>query len=123
MGKASDQVLAKMRDLAAAGHWVGVPADSPTIRLTRTMPTPAWARGGTGHPVAWPDDTYAEHLFITLAGTKVVMKHAPSPWVRRADTTEPYWYVDLLLASADPWDVLARRCEIKAARQAARHAT
>lgn len=117
--KGQAAILARMRELAT-GDWEPVPSHSPTIRLTRTVDTPEYARGtGFGR---WDQPTYEEHLFVTLAGGKVILGHAPCPWVGRSDSEEPLWYASELLNHENPWAVLEDRLALKAQRKARRAA-
>lgn len=120
--RAAEKTLARMRELVDKGSWEALPSHSPTIRLTRTLKTPDYAR--EKRPGAlwalYEAETYDEILFITLVNGTVIMGHGSCPWVGRSDSGEPFWYVEMLLNAEDPWDVVERRIGIKAARKAAR---
>lgn len=114
-----DKMLALLNKTPASG-WEAVPSSVglPTIRLTRTVQTPDYARErrGTLLPL-WDDATYDELLFVTLVGGKVILGHASCPWVARHDWDETFWYVEMLLDADDPWAVLRDRLKIKSERR------
>lgn len=119
MTRGAEKVMARMRELVAGGTWQTVPSHSPTIRLTRELTTPNYAREPfRSRPALWDQETYTELLFITLVGNQVIVGHGSCPWVGRSDSQEPLWYVEMLLNAEDPWDVVERRIGIKAARKA-----
>lgn len=121
MTRAARKILDRMIELVQAPEsgWVPVPGTAgSTVRLTRTVDTPEYARGtGFGR---WEEPTYEEHLFVTLVAGKVIMGHAPCPWVGRHDSDEPFWYAELLLGHSNPWAVLEDRLALKAQRKARR---
>lgn len=118
MTRGAEKILARMRELVDTGSWEALPSHSPTIRLTRELKTPNYAREPyKGRMALWGQETYTELLFITLVNNQVIVGHGSCPWVGRSDSQEPLWYVEMLLNAEEPWDVVERRIGIKAARK------
>lgn len=121
MTRARDKIMNRMHELASGGTWDVVPSHSPTIRLTREVKTPDYARERfKGREPLWGQETYTELLFVTLVNGTVILGYSSCPWVGRSDSKEPFWYAEMLLAADDPWDVVERRIQIKTARKAER---
>lgn len=72
----------------AAGRWM--PVDGKTIRWSRQVSTPDYARepGRTGRAL-WPEDTYTQRVFMTfLFGSthrSVLVRIDRAPWVEAQD--------------------------------------
>lgn len=120
MTKSEERILARMRELVAGGSWYAL-ADGRTIRLTREVETPDYARESrTAAGPLWDQDTYTELLFITLVNRTVIRGYSPCPWVGRSDQVIPFWYADLILNAENPWDVIENWARIKDERKAGR---
>lgn len=118
MTRGAEKILARMRELVDGGTWY-VLADGRTIRLTRELTTPNYAREPyKGRPALWGQDTYDELLFITLVNGTVIRGHSPCPWVGRSDQAIPFWYAEMILNADDPWTVVKNWARLKDARQA-----
>jgi hypothetical protein len=121
MAKARDKILARMRELVAGGTWETLPSHSPTIRLTREVTTPDYARERSrSREPLWGLETYTEYLFITLVNGTVIKGHVSCPWVGRSDQPIPFWYAEMILSAEDPWTVVRDWARLKDARKAGR---
>jgi hypothetical protein len=88
MTKTQTQLYARMRELVAQGTWDALPTNvGITVRWTRTVPTPGWAKDAR----RWPADTYNRLVFLTLQRSGVILGISSAPWMRRQDSHIPYW--------------------------------
>lgn len=93
MSKSAERIFTRMKKAADEDGWTVVPAYSPTVRYTKTRPTPEHARkrGVYGGQPMYDFDTYDTHVFVTLVGSKVILGVGAAPWVRRQDYDVPHW--------------------------------
>jgi hypothetical protein len=82
--------------LAGQGIWTAQSRNGmPTVRWTRTQPTPQYAREGA--QAMYPSEDYDRHVFLTFVGSTVVMRVCAAPWVRCSDSSPPLWLVEAVL--------------------------
>jgi hypothetical protein len=86
MTKTQTQLYARMRELVAEGTWDALPNVGITVRWTRTVPTPGWAKDRR----YWEADTYNRHVFLTLQRSGVILGVSSAPWMGRRDSHVPY---------------------------------
>jgi hypothetical protein len=118
---AKDRIRARIIELAndPESGWVAVPGPyGLTIRYTRTHPTPDYHRGTRGG--RWDQDTYDDHVFVTLAGRKVLLGVAPAPWVGRQDSDCPLWLAEAILTDPTLAHDTQRVLDMRRARRSAR---
>lgn len=119
MTSTRDKLMARMVELVQdeASPWEVVPGlVSPTIRRTWTVETPEYARGtGFGR---WDQDTYDQHVFLTLTHKGFLMRRADAPWVGAHDGEIPYWLAEKILADPELGLDTHRQLELKRARKA-----
>jgi hypothetical protein len=79
MAAKRDRLAAQMREAVTAGEWVAIgPA---TVRWSLTgRPTPDWVTSRQ-----WPAPTFDAHVFLTLIGSKVIMRVDRAPWLEARD--------------------------------------
>jgi hypothetical protein len=121
--KTQERIVGRMRELITGGIWEMIPGRGDTIRLTREVETPAYAREDRpGRPgsALWGQETYTEVLFVTFVNGTVIKGHGSCPWVGRSDQDIPFWYAEMILNADDPWTVVENWAQIKDARKAAR---
>jgi hypothetical protein len=121
MTRGQEKILARMRALVDGGTWETLPSHSPTIRLTREVKTPNYARERfQGREPLWDQETYTEILFMTLVNGGMIRGYGSCPWVGRSDQVIPFWYAEMILDAEDPWTVVYDWAKLKDARKAAR---